>query len=101
MPDNIITHTETNDAPYKKENVLYEELKKIKDLIITHHHNCKNICISCPIVCADNKKTNNVLKKIYRYIKNEKKRMLFFIITLLNLIFIEMLFILRVTGLLC
>ena len=34
--DNVIIHIGTNDGPYKKENVLYEELKKIKDLIITH-----------------------------------------------------------------
>ena len=48
-PYNIIIHIETNDAPYKNENVLYEELKQIKDLIIAHHPDCKNICISCPM----------------------------------------------------
>ena len=36
-PDNIIIHIETNDAPYKNENVLYEWLKQIKYLIIDHH----------------------------------------------------------------
>ena len=66
-PDNIIIHIGTNDAPYKDENVLYEELKQIKDLIITHHPDCKNICISCPIVCTDNKKANNILKNILIY----------------------------------
>ena len=54
-PDNIIIHIGTNDAPYKNENVLYEELKQIKDLIIDHHPDCKNIFISCPIVRTDNK----------------------------------------------
>ena len=50
--------------------------KKIKDLIITYHLGCKNICISCPIVRTDNRKANNVLKR-YLYTKN-KKKMLFF-----------------------
>lgn len=73
--------------------------KKIKDLIITYHLGCKNICISCPIVRTDNRKANNVLKR-YLYTKN-KKEMLFFIITFLMLILVDMVFILRVTGLLC
>lgn len=73
--------------------------KKIKDLIITYHLDCKNICISCPIVRTDNRKANNVLKR-YLYTKN-KKEMLFFIITFLMLILVDMVFILRVTGLLC
>ena len=62
-PDNIIVHFGTNDASCKNEKVLYEELKQIKDLIIAHHSDCKNIIISCHIVHTDNKKTNNVLKK--------------------------------------
>ena len=40
--DNIIIHIGTNNAPYKSENALFEELKKIKELIITQHPNCKN-----------------------------------------------------------
>ena len=59
--------------PYKNENVLYQELKQIKDLIIAHHPDCKSICISCPIVRTDNKKTNNVLKKYIFISKREEK----------------------------
>ena len=99
-PDSIIIHIGTNDAPYKNENVIYEELRQIKDLIIYHHPDCKNIFISCPIVRTDNKKANNVLKK-YIDILKEKKRMLFFIITFLHLTYIGMVFILIATGLLC
>ena len=68
-PDNIIIHIGTNDAPYKNENVLYEELKQIRDLIIGHHPDCKNIFISCPIVSTDNKKANNFLKKYIDILK--------------------------------
>ena len=70
-PDNIIIHIGTNDAPYKNENVLYEELKQIKYLIIDHHPDCKNIFISCPIVCTNNKKANNVLKKYIDILKRD------------------------------
>ena len=70
-PDNIIIHLGTNDAPCKNENILYEELKQIKDLIIDHHPDCKNIFISCPIVRTDNKKANNVLKKYIDILKRE------------------------------
>ena len=90
----------TNDAPYKNEDVPYEELKQIKDLIVAHHPDRKNICISCPIVRTSNKNANNILKK-YIDILKKKKTMLFFIITFLNLTYIEMVFILIVTGLLC
>ena len=76
-PDNIIIHIGTNDAPYKNENVLYEELKQIKDLIIDHHPDCKNIFISCPIVRTDNKKANNVLKKYIDILKREEKNVIF------------------------
>ena len=58
--------------PYKNENVLYQEPKQIKDLIIAHHPDCKSICISCPIVRTDNKKTNNVLKKYIFISKREE-----------------------------
>ena len=77
--DNIIVHIGTNDAPYKNENVLYEELKQIKDLIIDHHPDCKNIFISCPIVRTDNKKANNVLKKYIDILKREEKNVIFHI----------------------
>ena len=59
------------------ENVFYEELKRIIDLIINHHPNCKKVCISCPIARTDNKKTNNVLKAIYQYIKKIRKEFYF------------------------
>ena len=36
-PDNNIIRIETNDARYKNENILYKELKQIKDLIMAHH----------------------------------------------------------------
>ena len=75
--DNIIIHIGTNDAPYKNENVLYEELKQIKDLIIAHHPDCKNICISCPIVRTDNKKANNVLRKYIDISKREESNVIF------------------------
>ena len=68
-PDNIIIHIGTNAAPYKNENVCYEELKQIKDLIIGHHRDCKNIFVSCPIVRTDNKKANNFLKKYIDILK--------------------------------
>ena len=99
-PENIIIHIGANDAPYKNENVLYEELKQIKDLNIDHHPDCKNIFISCPIVLNDNKKANNVLKKYIDILKSEENNVIF-IITVLNLTSIEMVFILIVTGLLC
>ena len=71
-PDNIIIHIGTNDAPYKNENVLYEELKQIKDLIIDHHPDCRNIFISCPKVHTDNKKANNVLRKYIDILKRKE-----------------------------
>ena len=58
--------------PYKNENVLYEELKQIKDLIKDHHPDCENIFISCPIVRTDNKKANNILKKYIDTLKREE-----------------------------
>ena len=76
-PDNIIIHIGTNDAPYKNENVLYEELKQIKDLITNHHPDCKNIFISCSIARTDNKKVNNVLKKYVDILKREEKNVIF------------------------
>ena len=76
-PDNIIIHIGTNNAPYKNENILYEELKQIKDLIIDHYRDCKNIFTSCPIVRTDNKKANNVLKKYIDILKREEKKVIF------------------------
>ena len=76
-PDNIIIDTGTNNAPYKNENVLYEELKQIKDLITDHHPDCKNIFICCPIVRTDNKKANNVLKKYIDILKRDEKNVIF------------------------
>ena len=75
-PDNIIIHIGTNDAPYKNENVCYQELKQIRDLIIGHHPDCKNIFISCPIVRTDNKKANNVLMKYTDILKREEKNVI-------------------------
>ena len=67
-----------NDALYKNENVLYEELKQIKDLIIAHHPDCNNFCISRSIVHTENKKANNVLKKyIDILLKREEKNVIF------------------------
>ena len=74
--ENIIIHIGVNYAPYKNENVLYEELKQIKNLIIAHHPDCKNIFISCPIVRTDNKKANNVLKKYIDILKREEKNLI-------------------------
>ena len=76
-PDNIIIHSRMNDAPYKNENVLYEELTQIKDLIMAHHLDCNNICISCPIVRTDNKKAKNVLKKYIDISKRDEKNVIF------------------------
>ena len=63
--------------PYKNENVLYEELKQIKNLIIVHHPDGKNICIFCPIVRTDNKKANNALQKYINILKREEKNVIF------------------------
>ena len=71
-PDNNIIRIGTNDARYENENILYKELKQIKDLIMAHHPDCKNIFISCPIVRTDNKKANNVLKKYIDILKREE-----------------------------
>ena len=76
-PDNIIIHVETNDAPYKNENVLYEELKQIKDFIIAHHPDCENICISCPIVRVPTIRKQIMCYKIYGYIKKRGKECYF------------------------
>ena len=62
--------------PYKNENVLYEELKQVKELIIAHP-DCKNICIFYRIVRTDNKKANNVLKKYIEILKREEKNIIF------------------------
>ena len=62
---------------YKNENVLYEELKQIKDLIIAHHPDCENIFVSSLIVRTDNKKANNVLKKYIDILKREGRNVIF------------------------
>ena len=54
-PDSIVIHIGTNDGPYSNE-------KAIKELIKSHHSDCKNIFISSPILRTDNKKAANVLK---------------------------------------
>ena len=51
--------------------------KQIKDLLIAHHPDCKNICISSLIVCTDNKKANNLLKKYIDILKREEKNGIF------------------------
>ena len=71
-PNNIIIHIRINDRPYINENVIYVEIKKITELIKTHHLNCKNIFISSPILRLDNKKAANVLKSDINILKREE-----------------------------
>ena len=71
-PDNIIIHIGTNDGPYSNENAIYVEIKKIKEIIRTHHPNCRNIFISFPILRLDNKKAANVLKNYINILKREE-----------------------------
>ena len=71
-PNNIIIHIRINDRPYSNENVIYVEIKKITELIKTHHLNCKNIFISSPILRLDNKKAANVLKSDINILKREE-----------------------------
>ena len=60
-PDNITIHTGTNNTPYSNENAIYMEIKKIKELIKTHHPDYKNVFISSPILPLDNKKANHII----------------------------------------
>ena len=53
---------------------MYEELK---DLIMAHYPDCKNICISRPIVRTDVKKANNVWKKYIVISEREEKNVIF------------------------
>ena len=46
--------------------------KKIKELIKTHHPDCKNIFISSLILRLDNKKSANVLKNYINILKREE-----------------------------
>ena len=71
-PDNIIIHIGTNDGPYSNENTIYVEIKKIKELIKTHHLDCRNIFISSPILRLDNKRAANVLKNYINIFKREE-----------------------------
>ena len=44
---------------------------------MTHHPDCKKICISCPIIRTDNKKANNVLKNYIDIFKREEKNVIY------------------------
>ena len=59
-PYNIIIHIGTKDGPYRNENTIYVEIKKIKELIKTHHPDCNNIFISSQILRLDNQRAGNV-----------------------------------------
>ena len=63
-PVNIIMHIGTNDELNRNENAIYVKMKKIKELIKTHHPDCKNIFISSLILRLNNKKTANALNFI-------------------------------------
>ena len=71
-PDNIIVYIWTNDRPYSNENTIYEEMKKIKELMKTLHPDCKNTFISSLILCSGNKKAVNVLKNYIKTLKEEQ-----------------------------
>ena len=43
--DNITIHIETDDGPYINESTIYKEIKKIKELMKTHHPDCKKTFI--------------------------------------------------------
>ena len=63
-PDNIIMHIGTNDELNRNENAIYVKMKKIKQLIKTHHPDCKNIFISSLILRLNNKKAAKALNFI-------------------------------------
>ena len=71
-PYNIIIHIGTKDGPYRNENTIYVEIKKIKELIKTHHPDCRNIFISFPILRLDNKRAATVLKNYINILKREE-----------------------------
>lgn len=52
-----------NDAPYKIEDDIYEELKSIKDLIKRRHTASECKFISIPITRLDNEKANTIVKR--------------------------------------
>ena len=76
--DDIIIHIGTNDGPYNNENTIYVEIKKIKELIKSHHPDCKNILISSPILRLDNKKAANVLKNYINILKREEHNIILY-----------------------
>ena len=62
IPEVIIIHLDTKGTPYKNEDDIYEELKRIKILINRQYSPCMGIFISAPIVRLGNKKVNSILK---------------------------------------
>ena len=49
-PDNIILRCGTNDAPYKKKDAIYKELKSMKNFINKRHPSCKEIYININVM---------------------------------------------------
>ena len=70
-PDHIIIHIGTNEAPYKKEDDMYEELKSIRDPINRQHPACKGIIISTPVIRQQ--KANTILRR-YDCVKSVRIR---------------------------
>ena len=61
-PDNIIIHIDTNDSPYKSEDLIYKDLLNVKQ-IHKLHPDCKNIVVSSAIIRTDKQGANIILKK--------------------------------------
>ena len=53
-PDNITIHIEANDGSYSNESAIYMKIKKIKELIKSHHPDCESMFISSSILRSDN-----------------------------------------------
>ena len=60
---------DTNDSPYKAEDLIHKELVNVKETIIKFHPYCKNVVISSPIVRTDKKEAKNMLKKYNNILK--------------------------------
>ena len=76
-PNNIVMHIGTNGGPYSNKNTIYLEIKKIKELIKTHHPGCKNIFISSPVLRLGNKETANARKNYIDILKREEHNVIF------------------------